>query len=96
MKITLVLDTEDDEGIVDTLKIVNHFYEKSISAAFHNRPLVRQVSYGKIHFIKMLREFARYAVDAHKEGEDPAGLRFAKEYADSEFNKQRQASVKIL
>ncbi len=95
MKITLVLDTEDEEGIVDTLKIVNHFYEKSISAAFH-KSSVRQVSYGKIPFIKMLREFARYAVDAHKEGEDPAGLRFAKEYADSEFNKQRQASVKIL
>jgi hypothetical protein len=81
MKLTLVIDTDDIEGIHDAFKIAGHFYRK-----YAGRPNYgHQLSYGKIKHIKMLRVFAKRAIEAHEVGEDPASLRFTKEYADKLF-----------
>lgn len=80
MKLTLVIDTDDIEGIHDAFKIAGHFYRKygpNTSGYGH------QLSYGKIKHIKMLRSFAKKAIEAHKAGEDPAGLRYTKEYTET-------------
>jgi len=86
MKMTVVIDTDDEEGIIDTLKIVNHFYRRTnVGMLKHGRG--KMVRYGKIDFIKMLRDFARNVIETHEAGGDPVGLRFNKLYADKEFNK---------
>tara|TARA_R100000008_G_C3549239_1_gene149396 strand:- start:218 stop:478 length:261 start_codon:yes stop_codon:yes gene_type:complete len=82
MKITLVVDTDDRQGIIDSFKIVSHFYKRQGGTAYAGA----QVKYGKIAFIKMLRKFAREARDAEQEGIDSASLRFAKQWADIAFN----------
>ena len=77
MKMTLVIDTDDLDGIKDSFKIIKLMHDK-----YH--PPARQYndrSFGKIRFIKLLRKFAK-SVDL----EDPAALgslRAAKLFADS-------------
>ena len=82
MKITLVVDTEDERGIEDSWKIVSHFYKR-----LHQRPTYTslEVKYSKISFIKMLRAFAKDAKIAEEAGEDSTSLRFTKYYADAIF-----------
>jgi hypothetical protein len=82
MKMTLVIDTDDVEGIRDTFKIAGHFYRKYASAGPKYGHVLR---YGKIKHIKMLRTFAKEAINAYDQGEDPAGLKFTKQYADKLF-----------
>ena len=85
MKITLVVDTEDERGIRDSFKIVSHFYKQQVG-----RPNAgSEVKYTKIPFIKMLRRFAREAKSAEARGEDPASLRFTKQWADLVFGDLR-------
>jgi hypothetical protein len=93
MKVTLVVDTEDMEGIADTLKIANHFYRKY--GRSEHMP-GRKVTYGKINLIKMLREYSRLCVEAHEQGEDPHSLRFAKEFAEMQFDRQRDKDLSRL
>lgn len=85
MKLTIVVDTEDPRGVEDSFKIVSHFHKRYVSGSYSGT----QVSYHKIAFIKMLRKFAKHAVEANKEGIDPQSLRFTKEYADGIFSEIR-------
>ena len=80
MKMTLVVDTEDPHGIRDAYKIIGHFF-KRVDAGSTGR----EVRYSKIHFIKVLRTFAREGKAAVDRGEDPASLKFAKKFADEIF-----------
>jgi hypothetical protein len=82
MKITLVVDTEDERGIEDSWKIVSHFYKRQ-----QHRPVYTsmEVKYSKIPFIKMLRHFAKEARIGEEQGMDTSSLRFAKSYADAIF-----------
>ena len=88
MKLTIVIDTEDEAGIRDTYKIVNHFYKRITP---RTRTTAYEVSFAKIPFIKMLRAFARDAKIAEEVGEDSASLRFTKQYADVIFNEKNGA-----
>jgi|ETNvirenome_6_85_1030632.scaffolds.fasta_scaffold02328_23 hypothetical protein len=83
MKITLVVDTDDEQGVVDSFKIVSHFFKKTQGRA---RYTSYEVKYGKISFIKMLRKFAKAAKEAEEEGIDSSSLRFAKMHADEIFS----------
>jgi len=78
MKLTLVIDTDDVEGIHDAFKIAGHFYRKYAGGQTYGH----QLSYGKIKHIKMLRAFAQKAIEAHEAGKDPATLRFTKDYTE--------------
>ena len=82
MKVTLVIDTDDRQGIQDSFKIINHFHQKYAGGGENYG---HRLSYGKIKHIKMLRAFARQAIIAHERGDDPAGLKFTKQYADKLF-----------
>ncbi len=84
MKITIVIDTDDERGIRDSFKIVNHFYKRIETSPYPGR----EVRFGKIAFIKMLRAFAKAAKTAEQEGEDSCSLRFNKKYAERLFNEQ--------
>lgn len=82
MKLTLVIDTDDREGILDSFKIVKHFYQKYAGGDLNHG---HRLSYGKIKHIKMLRSFAKCAIAAHERGDDPSSLKFTKKYADKLF-----------
>jgi hypothetical protein len=81
MKMTLVVDTEDPHGIRDAYKIIGHFHKRVDTMGSTGR----EVRYSKIHFIKVLRTFAREGKAAVDRGEDPASLKFAKKFADEIF-----------
>ena len=92
MKMTLVIDSDDREGINDALKMVRIMQEKySGNATYHKE------SFGKIEFIKLLRKFMRESI-AHMKDEDSgqvkdlddlANLRNAKRFADRIFTGER-------
>lgn len=82
MKLTLVIDTEDPEGIADAHKVVSHFKRKYVTGS----PVSHKLTYGKIKHIKMLRTFAKAVIEGHTSGdEDPTGLKFTKYYTDKLF-----------
>ncbi len=82
MKLTIVIDTDDPDGILDSLKIVKHFARKYRGHTGRGAG----VTFSKIPFIKMLRKFAKHAKEAEELGIDSAGLRFTKEWADEIFS----------
>ncbi|MED5369000.1 MAG: hypothetical protein VX978_05855 [Pseudomonadota bacterium] len=79
---TLVIDSDDINGIEDAYKMVRIMHTKYVgSLGAHKK------SFGKIEYIKALRKFGREAVESYKtdEGfdiEDIASLRFTKRFAD--------------
>ena len=80
MKTVVVFDTEDPKGMEATYKIVDHlsrvYLEKRLSQS-------NAVSYRKIKFIKMLREYGRLI----QEGAITPGLKDTKRYADEIFER---------
>jgi len=82
MKMTIVIDSEDINGIEDAYKMVRIMYTKYVGARNYDKR-----SFGKIEFIKMLRKFGNQAIVNYKSDEDfeldkIASLRFTKKYAD--------------
>jgi len=82
MKTVIVFDTDDDQGMRNTVKIVEHlarqYLNKSLDVYQGDR------SFGKIKFIKAIRAYLD-EVDKRREG-DPAfqtGLKSAKDFADN-------------
>ena len=83
MKMTIVIDSDDINGIEDAYKMVRIMKTKYVGAASGYSNL----SFGKIEFIKMLRKFGREAVENYKTDEDfelesIASLRYTKYFAD--------------
>ena len=81
---TIVIDSDDINGIEDAYKMVRLMYTKYVSthAPYNNR------SFGKIEYIKKLRKFASEAVARYENDEDfdlkdMSSLRFTKQYADT-------------
>ena len=76
MKMTLVIDSEDLDGIRDSFKIIKMMNDK------HNTPIraYNDRSFGKIKFIKLLRRYVKSAADQE---DDVFSLRAAKLFADS-------------
>ena len=92
MKMTLVVDTDDREGINDALKMIRIMQEKySGNVTYHKE------SFGKIEFIKLLRKVMRESIEHMKNDEsgqvkdidDMANLRNAKRFADRIFTGER-------
>lgn len=80
MKMVIVFDTEDRDGMANTVKIVDQL---AIDYMGRGVNIINKRTFGKIEFIKMLRIFAQ-TVKAEVESEDPErdgqGLRFAKAF----------------
>jgi hypothetical protein len=92
MKMTIVIDSTDREGIDDALKMVRIMHDKySGNGTYHKE------SFGKIEFIKILRKYMRESIDHMKNEEDNQvediddlpNLRNAKLFADRIFNGER-------
>jgi hypothetical protein len=79
VKMVIVFDTEDREGMENTVKMVEH-----LSVVYMGRDLkaANKRAFGKIEFIKCLRNFANAA--RKEEDVDGSGysLRFAKRFAE--------------
>ena len=88
MKMTIVIDSDDREGINDALKMVRIMHQK-----YSGNATAHKESFGKIEFIKMLRKFMKESVkhlndegsDQIKDLDDMANLRNAKRFADRIF-----------
>ena len=81
---TIVIDTEDINGIEDAYKMVRIIYMKYAGITRHQN----QCSFGKIEFIKMLRKFGKEAVTNYQTDESfeldaIASLRYTKYFADN-------------
>ncbi|MEC9208113.1 MAG: hypothetical protein VYE62_09115, partial [Pseudomonadota bacterium] len=94
MKMTIVIDSEDREGIKAALDIARLMHTQYVGAGGFNG---QKESFGKIEFIKVLRKFMRESV-AHmkdeqdgqvKDIDDLANLRNAKRFADRIFLGER-------
>jgi len=81
MKMTIVIDTDDSTGIRDAYKIVAHFHKRVDTGSLSGR----EVRYGKIGLIKMLRAFARQCKLAEAHDDDSTSLKFSKLFADEIF-----------
>jgi len=80
---TIVIDSDDINGIEDAYKMVRIIYTKYVGVP-HG---AGNKSFGKIEFIKMLRKFGREAVENYKtdenfELENISSLRYTKYFAD--------------
>ena len=92
MKMTIVIDSEDREGIDAALKVARLMHEKYVTGGTSHKE-----SFGKIEFIKTLRKFMRESVK-HLQHEDSGqvkdlddlpNLRNAKRFADRIFAGER-------
>ena len=92
MKMTIVIDSEDRDGIDSALKIARLMHEKYVGTASYHKE-----SFGKIEFIKMLRKFMKESVSHLQDEEDNqvkdisdmGNLRNAKRFADRIFRGER-------
>ncbi len=83
MKMHIVFDTEDREGMAATIKIIDHLAETYMGR--HSSRYDR--TFGKISFIKMLRAFAQQIQkDFDLEKGTFEKLAYAKTFADKVFS----------
>ncbi len=82
MKMVIVFDTDDQQGMMNTVKIVDQlavdYLGKNVDARYKR-------TFSKIEFIKMLREYAKdvkAAIQDEDSDEDGTGLRFAKVFSE--------------
>ena len=92
MKMTIVIDSEDTQGIQSALTMTRLMHDKYVNAGTSHKE-----SFGKIEFIKMLRKFMKESIE-HLNDEDDGqvrdmadmpNLRNAKRFADRIFKGQR-------
>jgi len=92
MKMTIVIDSEDTQGIQAALKISRLMHDKYVNNGTYHKQ-----SFGKIEFIKMLRKFMKESIehlndedsDQVKSLGDMGNLRNAKRFADRMFRGER-------
>ena len=92
MKMTIVIDSDDREGIHDALKMVRIMHTK-----YSGNATAHKESFGKIEFIKLLRKFMRESINhlndeesnQVKDIDDLPNLRNAKRFADRIFTGER-------
>ena len=92
MKMTIVIDSEDTQGIQAALTMTRLMHDKYV-----NTDISHKESFGKIEFIKMLRKFMKESIehlndedsDQVKDIGDMGNLRNAKRFADRMFRGER-------
>ena len=80
MKMVVVYDTENDEDYHNSIaimrKLINDYDKKRMSYT----PSTRE--FGRIKFIKILRQWEKEAAESQKNGEGVATLKAVKEFTD--------------
>lgn len=88
MKITIVIDTEDIQGLEDARQIANLLVEKHGRSRYASPD--RSI-FGKIALIKLIREYGRwceeYGAECVTKGEEPrfSGLKECKQFIDARW-----------
>ena len=87
MKMVIVFDTEDTQGMRNTLKIVDALARDYLGRGMDDS---YKRNFGKIEFIKMLRSFAAEVSLATSDDtdEDGTGLRFAKVFSEKVWDRK--------
>lgn len=88
---TIAVDTDDIEGLIDAHRIISIMTQKYVSRSI--LPNI-EASFGKIEFIKMLRKFGSIACDNYENDEEfklehIKSLRFTKTFADEVWRTKR-------
>jgi hypothetical protein len=92
MKMTIVIDSEDTEGIDAALKVARMMHEKYVSSGSYHKE-----AFGKIEYIKTLRKFVKESIehlddpdsDQVRDIVDIGSLRNTKRFADRMFRGER-------
>ena len=79
MKMVIVFDTEAREGMENTVKMVDHLAAVYMGQSLHR---ANKRAFGKIEFIKCLRNFAAAARKEEEVDGTGYSLRFAKRFAE--------------
>ena len=79
MKMVIVFDTEDRDGMENTIKMVEHLAVQYMGQNLHR---ANKRAFGKIEFIKCLRNFANAAREEEEGDGSGFSLRFAKRFAE--------------
>ena len=89
MKMVLVFDTDDDAGMKSSLKIMRQL------AADHGLDNIManlgDPKFGKIEFIKMLRDYQTFAKIEENSGEDATALRSLKRFVDEVWTQKKNS-----
>jgi len=92
MKMVIVFDTDDREGMKNTIKIVDQLAVDYLGRGLRE---THKRTFGKIEFIKVLRTFAQ-KVKTEVEKEDPdtdgTGLRFAKQFSEQVWDRKEDGN----
>jgi len=88
MKMVIVFDTDDRQGMTNTVHIVD-----KLAAEYLNKNVDERYkrTFSKIEFIKMLRSFAinvKNEIEKGDEGADPIGLRFSKIFSEEVWDRK--------
>ena len=93
MKMTIVLDTDDPDGLEDAYKIARMLREKHVKYAAYAAP---KVSFGKIALIKFVRLYGqrceKHLADCRIGKEEPrfSGLKESKNFVDAHWEKLKE------
>ncbi len=88
MKMVIVFDTDDNQGMRNTLKIIDQLARDYLGRGMDDS---YKRNFGKIEFIKMLRSFAAevsLATSDDSIDEDGTGLRFAKVFSEKVWDRK--------
>ena len=84
MKMVLVFDTDDAEGMRSSMKIMQTILRDYSSQWNESDP-----KFGKIEFIKMLRDLDAYSEIQKDRGHDTTSLRHFKRFTDEVWSQKR-------
>ncbi len=84
MKMVLVFDTDDSEGMQTSMKIM-----QTILRDYSNQWNQSDPKFGKIEFIKMLRDLDAYNEIQKDRGHDTTSLRHLKRFTDEVWSQKR-------
>lgn len=94
MKTVIVFDTDDDLGMRNAFKIVDHLASQYLQQRLRAMTPT-EIRFGRIEFIKMIRAYARHITTAQESDPKAAvnSLRFNKEYADMVWQEKRAKAL---
>ena len=93
MKMVLVFDTDDDAGMKSSLKIMRQLAQDN--GMFDAMSSPGDPKFGKIEFIKMIKDFDAFCQLPNTERNSDGGnikLRALKEFADHVWNEKKNTS----
>jgi len=93
LKTVIVFDTDDDRGMNDAYKIMSHLVDAYLMKQLPSR---HKYQFGKIEFIKLLRDYASECIKNPDVDPYPNSLKRAKEFTDKLWNKKNSNRAKDI